>query len=314
MFDTLASYRRSVERIRSKWSEFSIRRRERLVQQQRHGHAAEKVAENILEDLFTMVLDWPLTDMNNQIGYADLLLTNMGIKYLIVEVKQPGALAWHQKAVSAALEQARRYADEQKVRCIAVSDGVMLYAADICHGGLQDRVFASLEQAEPPECLWWLSVHGIYRSCVGEGEPPPRLLPPAPNPPPVGGSNLKDGLIHPKYKLSAACFAYVGDANDTKSWKLPHLLQDGSVDTKRLPKAIQCIISNFRGTKVSGIPEIAIPSVLVRLAQAAVKLGKMPHQSGEPAPVYLQLAAILEQLGRLDEIVNSLSHVSTLRT
>ena len=39
-------------------------------------------------------------------------------------------------AVHRALEQARRYADEQKVTCIAVSDGVMFYAANIEEGGL----------------------------------------------------------------------------------------------------------------------------------------------------------------------------------
>jgi hypothetical protein len=39
----------------------------------------------------------------------------------------------------------------------------MLYAAAIEHGGLRDRVFASLEAPEPDESLWWLSVHGIYR-------------------------------------------------------------------------------------------------------------------------------------------------------
>jgi len=69
-----------------------------------------------------------------------------------------------------------------------------------------------------------------------------------------------------------------------------------------LPKAIQSILSNYRGVKVSGIPEQDIPDVLVRLARAAVSLGKMPHQSGETAPVYKQYAEVLEQLGRLNEI------------
>jgi hypothetical protein len=29
----------------------------------------------------------------------------------------------------------------------------------------------------------------------------------------------------------------------------------------------------------------------------------MPHQSGDPAPAYQQLAEALEQLGRMDEII-----------
>jgi hypothetical protein len=74
--------------------------------------------------------------------------------------------------VHSALEQARRYADEQKVKCIAVSDGVMFYAASIEGGGLRDRVFASLESKEPHSDLWWLSEHGVYRPRTGpQGEP-----------------------------------------------------------------------------------------------------------------------------------------------
>ncbi len=36
--------------------------------------------------------------------------------------------------------------------------------------------------------------------------------------------------------------------------------------------------------------------------RAAATLGWMPHQSGDTAPVYLQLTEALEQLGRLGEI------------
>lgn len=84
MIEDLASYRHFVDRIRSNWTEFSQKRGDRLQQQQRHGVAAEKVAENILEDLFIIVLDWSLSDINNQVEYADLLLARLGIKYLIV--------------------------------------------------------------------------------------------------------------------------------------------------------------------------------------------------------------------------------------
>ncbi|HDO33573.1 MAG TPA: hypothetical protein ENH08_00440, partial [Chromatiales bacterium] len=111
----LAGYRRGVERIHGTWRAFLDKRAERLEQQRRHGVAAERVAENILEDLFTQVLDWPLADLNNQVGYADLLLSSLGIKYLIIEVKRPGALAWNRRAVDRALDQALRYAAEQKV-------------------------------------------------------------------------------------------------------------------------------------------------------------------------------------------------------
>ncbi|MGA2725331.1 MAG: hypothetical protein ABSG79_23340 [Bryobacteraceae bacterium] len=73
----LASYRRCTERIHENWPRFLDQRKERLVQQERFGTAAEKVAENILEDLFTIALDWTLSDLNNQVEYADLLLTHV---------------------------------------------------------------------------------------------------------------------------------------------------------------------------------------------------------------------------------------------
>jgi hypothetical protein len=298
----LASYRHCLERIQNNWPIFLEKRKERLKQQERPGVATEKVAENILEDLFTQVLDWSLSDINYQVGYADFLLTRLGVKYLILEVKRPGALAWNRRAVEAALDQAIRYADEQRVKCVGVSDGLMLYAANIEHGGLQDRVFVSLEAIEPQETLWWLSLHGIYRLRKDAQDAALRLLPEIPLEKVSEAELPTEILLHPKYKIPARCFAYVGHAGDPSKWKLPFCLADGSIDIKRLPKAIQAILSNYRGVKVSGIPEQDIPDVLVRLARAAASLGKMPHQSGETAPVYKQLAEVLEQLNRLEEV------------
>jgi len=302
VFEDLASYRRCMAGIQENWPNFLEKRKERLIQQERHGVAAEKVAENILEDMFTGVLDWGLGDLNNQVEYADLLLTSLGIKRLVVEVKRPGALAWHKHAVESALDQARRYADEQKVGCVAVSDGVMLYAADIRHGGLHDRVFVSLDASEPPGPLWWLSVHGIYRSPEDSAGAGSRLLPEAPITADEPAGPSREDLLHPKYKAPARCFAYVGHAADPRTWKLPYCLADDSIDLKRLPKAIQAILSNYRGTRVSGIPEKDIPDVLARLARAAASLGKMPWQPGPAACIYQQLAEALDQLGRLGEV------------
>ncbi len=309
MSEDLASYRHCVERAQANWAAFLQKRDDRLVQRDRHGAAAERVTENILEDLFTTVLDWPVSDLNNQIGFADLVLTRLGIKKLIVEAKRPGSLAWNRRAVEPALEQARRYADEQHVTVIAVSDGVMLYAADIEHGGLHDRVFASLEASQPCETLWWLSVQGIYRARRNDCDAAIRLLPDAAaDAPPVPAAIATGLLLHPKYQVPANCFAYVGDAGHPATWKLPYRLADGSVDAKRLPGAIQSILSNYRGVNVKDIPEKAIPDVLVRLAQAAARIGRMPCQCGHTAPVYEQLAQVLQQIGRLSELQGSTFH------
>ena len=292
----LASFKRFETHLTTNWPTFCAKRSERLRQQGRFGEASERVAENIVEDLFTIALGWNLGDINNQVDYADIVVTRLGIKYCIVETKRPGALAWNHAAVHSALEQARRYADEQKVKCIAVSDGVMFYAANIEEGGLHDRVFVSLESKEPHSDLWWLSEHGVYRPRIGPQDEPLTLL--------KSGSvtrveNTGEGstaqLLHPKYCLPAQCFAYVGDANRPSTWKLPYLLEDGNIDVKRLPKAIQAILSNYRGARVSSVPEKAIPDVLRRLAAAAEQLGKMPHQ-GETAEVYEMLAQVLTQM------------------
>lgn len=288
--------------MRAQWDAYLTKRGARLQQQERHGEAAERVTENILEDLFTIALDWQLSDIDLQVGYADLMLTRLGIKYLIVEAKRPGALAWDRRAVEAALEQARRYADEQRVHCVGVSDGTMFYAAEVGHGGLRDRVFVRLDGPQPPEMLWWLSLHGIYRPRPDNADAAPRSLG---NEHGAALPAAADGgaLLHPKYQLPSRCFAYVGDASKTSTWKLPYRHADGTVDSARLPKAIQAILSNYRGAKVEGIPESAIGDVLVRLALAAHDSGKLPGQAGRSAPAYEQLFAALDQLHRLDDVV-----------
>jgi hypothetical protein len=301
---SLASYGRCCGRLTAAWPAFQAKREERLAQQRRYGTAAEKVAENILEDLFTMVLDWRLSEVNNQVCYADLVITRLGVKHLIVEVKRPGSLAWNERSVGLALQQARRYADEQKVHTIAVSDGVMLYARDLIAGGHLDRVFVRLDQPQAPADLWWLSVDGIYRP-RDDGGPGARLrlLPPLPDRVPQPGPHVEDGPVHPKYRLPAGCFAYVGSTADPKTWHLPYLLADGSPDLARLPKAIQSILSNYRGAHVSSVPEAAIPEVLVTLARTAHLLGKLPATGPGAARAYVQLQEALDQLGRLADVL-----------
>ncbi len=236
-FEELASYRRCADRIDANWQAFQERRAARLRERERFGHAAERAVESIVEDLFTMVLDWSFGDINHQVGYADILLTRLGIKHLIVETKRPGSLAWNRLAVDRALEQVCRYAAEQKVRCVAVSDGTMIYAADVCHGGLSDRIFCSIADPEPQAALCWLSLDGIYRERSDAAAAKRDMLPEVtPVSEAVPAELADERLLHPKYKLPVQCFAYAGDASDPRTWRLPYLNDDGSVDAKRLPK------------------------------------------------------------------------------
>lgn len=264
--------------------------------------AAEKVAENILEDLFTTVLDWSLADVNNQVDYADIVLTRLGIKHLLVEVKRPGALIWHRRAVSDALDQARRYADQQLVGAVAVSDGTMLYACDRNRGGAErDRLFVHLDDPKPPVDLWWLSVDGIYRA-RDDVVQPGALLPDSDGIP-LPRQPAPANLLHPKYGLPARCFGYVGNAADAKTWHLPYLEADGTPDLKRLPKAIQAILSNYRGAHVTAVPEAAVSDVLVTLGRTASRLGKLPATEKNSAKAYWLLQQALEQLGRLNDVL-----------
>jgi hypothetical protein len=301
----LACYRRLTDRVDDRWPAFQTRRRARLAQGERFDGAVEKVAENVVEDLLTGVLDWTLAEVNNQIGYADMLLTKLGVKYLIIETKRPGRLLWHRPAVEAALLQARRYAGEQKVSAIAVSDGALLYAADVVDGGLRDRAFVRLDD-ETPEAheLFWLSVDGIYRPRPDGDAVARNLAAAAPPSPAADAAAPTSGLTHPKYHLPATCFAYVGEVADPHTWHLPYRRADGSVDGRRLPKAIQAILTNYRGAKVQSVPEAAIPDVLVCLARAAAETGKLPGQGGgKVSPVYARLHAALDQLERLGDVL-----------
>ena len=159
------------------WADFQAERWERLAQHARSGTAGENVTAKILEDLFTIVLDWRPAEVRNQVGYADLALTRLGVKQLTVEVMRPGALAWNERAVDLALAQAHRRAGEQRVKAIAISDGIMLYARDVIPGGHRDRLFTRLDEPWAPEDLWWLSVDGIYRPREDAAGAGLRLLP-----------------------------------------------------------------------------------------------------------------------------------------
>jgi len=297
----LRNYKNIILRMQERWGAFREKRAQRMAQHQRQeGGAAEKVAENILEDFFTSVLDWKLSDVNLQMERADIVLTDRGTRKLVVEVKRPGSLKWNQNAVATALGQAVRYASEQKINRVAVSDGSMLYAADLTEGGLMDRCFVDLDAPAPDCSAFWLCVDGLWRPPEFEGATRRSLLPGGTTADDVSEATASEGLLHPKYKLPAHCFAYVGDPNDVKTWKLPHLLLDGSIDTRRLPLAIRSLLRNYRGQRVGEIAEAAIPDVLTRLGRAAYRTGRMPEQCDRANDSYKALEEALAQHERLD--------------
>lgn len=284
MSENLASKNKQTERGKEQWAIFLDRRKQHLVQASRQLGGHEKITEKILEDLLTIVLDWNLEDINNQIEYSDIVITKQGIKVLVVEAKRLGFFS-SQTNIDKALYQAISYAKQMVIRKVAISDGNKLFLTEYCpHRNTKNGwVDISLDSTIYPEKLWYFSEHGIYRSIEKEELEPP--------------TSPQTDLLHHKYQLPHYCFAYIGDENDTKTWKLPYLMSDRSVDHKRLPSAIRCIISNYRGKKVKDIPEWSIPIALKKLAKAAKDAGKMPSQNPRAPNTFIQLDSILTQFG-----------------
>lgn len=104
--ESLAAYRHCCERICRAWPEFVARRAARLQPHPLLGIKPEKITETILEDLFTNALNWPIEGFNPQADHADIVLSSLGIRWLIIEAKRLGALSWNRKAVDRALDQA----------------------------------------------------------------------------------------------------------------------------------------------------------------------------------------------------------------
>lgn len=285
----LARQRRCIEQLRERWPEFLQRRTVHLRSHAVGRSPSERIAENILFDLFTRVLDWAPDQVRWQENRIDLLLTRLGVKHLVVEAKRPGSLDGP-ASITRALEQARRYAEQHNVRTVAVSDAGLLDVRDLADNRFHPRVRVHLSDTSPPDALWWVSTRGIYRT-------PPAV--------PIEKIDLSsaagEDLLHPKYRLPACCFAFIGDPTRTSTWKLPYLRSDGSPDERRLPKAIQAVLRDYRGEQVR-LPEQQVPAVLVRLATAAILLGRMPHQDATPAEVYSALADALVQFGRNDAL------------
>jgi hypothetical protein len=280
-----------MSRAETAWPTFLARRAERLAEGRRYAGAPEKVAENIVEDLLTGVLGWALSDLNHQVARCDILVTHLGVRRLLIETKRPGALSGPH-AVEAAFFQAQGYAETLRVGLIAVGDGAHLFASDLVPGGRRRRAQADLSMEEVDQNLWWLSPDGVYRDPVPLPHPVAWRPMPAQEPP---GPDEAPGLLHPKYQLPVTCFAYVGSVTHPSTWHLPYLDAEGEIDHSRLPKAIQAVLTNYRGAHVSSIPEEAVPLVLQRLAVAARRAGRMPPECLEPAAVYVQLAQALLQ-------------------
>ncbi|MCL4392517.1 hypothetical protein M1145_00015 [Patescibacteria group bacterium] len=294
-----AKYIKFLERLNTNWKDFKIKRKDFLVQNERFGKTPEKVTENILSYLFTEVLDWDLRDINYQVDYADIEITKLGIKRIVIEAKRPGGITWNILQLEKHINQALRYAYKQKISTIGVCDGNKLYILNVEGGSTTPRIFIPLDAEEPHEDLYYISKNGIDKKktiSVNFNKDKEEKTVHNQN------SETNDELLNKQYKLPARCFAYIGDPNNPYTWKLPYLENNGTIRIKRLQSAIQSIVTNFRGGQVKDIPEKYIPGVLIKLAKAAKDVGKLDPDNPKMANCYRQLYNAIKQMDALDKI------------
>ncbi len=95
----------------------------------------------------------------------------------------------------------------------------------------------------------------------------------------IGGAGTRHSMTkaaETKDGLPASAFAYVGDASDPSTWKLPYKTADGAVDTKHLAGAMAALSSGgFRGNRVS-LPARAVAGVKAKLRAAHKAKGGSP--------------------------------------
>jgi hypothetical protein len=68
-FQELASYKRFETHLTTTWPEFQAKRSKRLRQRGRFGEAKEPVAENIVQDLFTVALGQDIGHSSDSVRY-----------------------------------------------------------------------------------------------------------------------------------------------------------------------------------------------------------------------------------------------------
>lgn len=173
-----ASSRACLERLREQWPAFRARVELLLARSTSRRIAGTRIVTTILRDLCTTALDWPRSSIHARLGSSsDLVLSIKRLPCLIVEARAPHSIRWDMPGGLMALDRLRRYADEHAIKCIAISDGIRLYAAELHGGVLQHRLYVSLVSDVPPAPLWWLSVSGIHRPSPTAPAGPMRVLP-----------------------------------------------------------------------------------------------------------------------------------------
>lgn len=232
----------------------------------------------MLERLLSDVLGYEPDQIDREPDHADFLLLYRGVKLMVIETKDWDVFH-KQEALDAALLQACTYAKRHRVQYIAAFDGVRLVLGERAGNEIRLKIELCIDEDEPHENLFFFSHYGLSKL----PKDVMRALPISPNEVAAVDMNLSEYKTHHGVKLHYSCFAYIGDLRAKSTWKMPYRNEDGSVDTRRIDKAVNYLFSpgGYRGAtaRESSVPQAAQPEVARKLAIAYQEIGKWEADS-----------------------------------
>ncbi|OIQ07567.1 hypothetical protein MTCOM_04160 [Moorella thermoacetica] len=279
------------EKIKEKWTDF-IEFREATYRHLLNGRSlSERDVEAVFEKLVTGPLGYSPAQLDRQPDFADYVLLSRDLKIAIVETK--GWEAFRNKDnLYKALEQAAGYADRHRCCNLMAFDGETIALAKREGEDVKVLFEALINTQEPPDNLFYFTEYGLSKLpsqaiCIFKCSPTP-----SPN----------EFKKHHGVNLHYSCFAYVGDLRDKSTWKMPYRNPDYTVDTGRIDKAVNYLLSpgGYRGVTVNdrSVPEAASVDVAKKLARAYKEIGKWDDQNCKPVA---RLKEYLRQKGVTDE-------------
>ena len=251
---------------------------------------SERDVEAVFESLLADPLGYSPAQIDRQPDFADYVLLSRDLKLAVVEAKGWEAFRTDGN-LHGALTQAATYADRHRVKHLFAFDGEVIALA-IREGNNIDVILElKVDAQDPPDDLFFFTEYGLskvpnepkYSFCFESC--------PLPN----------ECKKHHGVALHYTCFAYIGDLRDKGTWKLPYRNADMSVDTGRIDKAVNYLLSpgGYRGATANdrSVPEAASVDVAKKLARAYKEISRWDDPKCKPVErlrEYLQQKGVTE--------------------
>lgn len=251
---------------------------------------SEQDVGGVLERLLTGPLGYSPEQIRRQTDFIDYELLVRDRKVAVVETK--GWEAFRTTGgLDEALVQAANYGARNQVKHLFAFDGEIMALAVQAGDSIRVISESRVDGEQAPEELFFFTEYGLSKvpdKPLRSFQFEPSALP----------SELK---THHGTSLHYKCFAYVGDLRDKATWRLPYLNPDFSVDTSRIDKAVNYLLSpgGYRGVTVTdkSIPEAASVDVAKKLAKAYKEIGRWNDGDCKPVATlrqYLQQKGVTE--------------------